>query len=170
MRGLGVFFDSLLLSDVVVWWWLAVDVSPPIACHGGTVAVLFGLRRMLNSMVNTRDSRFILVQALDRISVLFCSGRTRMRGLGVLFDSLLLSDVVVWWWLSVNADPCTTSAKYYLNQKSGTRMYKKEERTLRARVVETEKQRDAAVESVKNECKGVTGSACFFLYFDFFFY
>ena len=26
-----------------------------------------------------------------------------MRGLGVLFDSLLLSDVVVWWWLSVNA-------------------------------------------------------------------
>ena len=68
MRGLGVFFDSLLLSDVVVWWWLAVDVSPPIACHGGTVAVLFGLRRMLNSMVNARDSRFILVQALDRRS------------------------------------------------------------------------------------------------------
>ena len=68
MRGLGVFFDSLLLSDVVVWWWLAVDVSPPIACHGGTVAVLFGLRRMLNSMVNARDSRFIMVQALDRRS------------------------------------------------------------------------------------------------------
>ena len=48
-------------------------------------------------------------------------------------------------------------------------MYQKEEKTLRARVVETEKQRDAVVESVKNECKGVAGSTCFFLYFDFFF-
>ena len=45
-----------------------VDVLPPIACHRGTVAVSFGLRRMLNSMVNARDSRFILVQALDRRS------------------------------------------------------------------------------------------------------
>ena len=26
MRGLGIFFDSLLLSDVVVWWWLIVNV------------------------------------------------------------------------------------------------------------------------------------------------
>ena len=42
-----------------------VDVSPPIACHGGTRGSMFGLRHMLNSMVNTRDSRFILVQALD---------------------------------------------------------------------------------------------------------
>ena len=25
MRGLGLFFDSLLLSDVVVWWWLSVN-------------------------------------------------------------------------------------------------------------------------------------------------
>ena len=25
MRGFGVFFDSLLLSDVVVWWWLSVN-------------------------------------------------------------------------------------------------------------------------------------------------
>ena len=25
MRGLAVFFDSLLLSDVVVWWWLSVN-------------------------------------------------------------------------------------------------------------------------------------------------
>ena len=25
MRGLGVFSDSLLLSDVVVWWWLGVN-------------------------------------------------------------------------------------------------------------------------------------------------
>ena len=42
-------------------------------------------------------------------------------------------------------------------------MYQKEEKTLRARVVDTE----TAVESAKNECKGVVGSACFFLYFDF---
>ena len=48
-------------------------------------------------------------------------------------------------------------------------MYQKEEKTLRARVMETEKQRDATVESAKNECKGAMGSACFFLYFDFFF-
>ena len=47
---------------------LAVDVLPPIAYHRGTVAVSFGFRRMLNSMVNARDSRFILVQALDRRS------------------------------------------------------------------------------------------------------
>ena len=46
-------------------------------------------------------------------------------------------------------------------------VHQKEEKTLHARVVETEKQRDAAVESAKNECKGVAGSACFFLYFDF---
>ena len=44
----------------------SVDVSPPIACHGGTRGSLFGLRRMQNSMVNARDSRFILVRALDR--------------------------------------------------------------------------------------------------------
>ena len=46
----------------------SVDVLPPIAYHRGTVAVSFGFRRMLNSMVNARDSRFILVQALDRRS------------------------------------------------------------------------------------------------------
>ena len=39
-----------------------------LAYHRGTVAVSFELRRMLNSMVNARDSRFILVQALDRRS------------------------------------------------------------------------------------------------------
>ena len=48
--------------------------------------------------------------------------------------------------------------------------HQKEEQALHARVVETEKQRDAAVESMKNKCKGVAGSACFFLYFDFFFF
>ena len=44
-------------------------------------------------------------------------------------------------------------------------MHQKEEKTLRAWVMETE----TAAESVKNECKGAVGSACFFLYFDFFF-
>ena len=44
----------------------AVDVSPPIACHWGTQGSMFGLQRMQNSMVNARDSRFILVRALDR--------------------------------------------------------------------------------------------------------
>ena len=48
-------------------------------------------------------------------------------------------------------------------------MHQKEEKTFRAWVVETEKQRDAAVESAKKECKGAAGSACFFLYIDSFF-
>ena len=48
----------------------AVDVLPPIACHGGTRGSMFGLRRMPNSMVNARHSRFILVQALDRDRVI----------------------------------------------------------------------------------------------------
>ena len=47
-------------------------------------------------------------------------------------------------------------------------VHQKEEKTFRARVVETEKQRDAVVESAKNECKGAAGSACFFLCFDLF--
>ena len=42
----------------------AVDVLPLIACHGGTRGSMFGLRRMQNSTINARDSRFILVQAL----------------------------------------------------------------------------------------------------------
>ena len=45
-----------------------IDVLPPIACHGGPRGSMFGLRRMQNSTVNARDSRFILVQALDRRS------------------------------------------------------------------------------------------------------
>ena len=44
----------------------AVDVLPPIAYHGVTRESMFGLQRMRNSTVNVRDSRFILVQALDR--------------------------------------------------------------------------------------------------------
>ena len=55
----------------------AVDVLPPIACHGVPGAVFFGLRRMLNSTVNARDSRFILVQALD------CGRVTALRPVGV---------------------------------------------------------------------------------------
>ena len=47
-----------------------VDVSPSIACHEGTRGSLFGLRRMQNSTVNARDSRFILVRALDRDQVI----------------------------------------------------------------------------------------------------
>ena len=47
--------------------------------------------------------------------------------------------------------------------------HQKEEKALRARVVEAEKQRDAAVESLKNECKGIAGSFCFLLYSDFLF-
>ena len=48
----------------------AVDVSPPIAYHGGTRGSLFGLQRMQNSTVNARDSRFILVRTLDRDRVI----------------------------------------------------------------------------------------------------
>ena len=44
-------------------------------------------------------------------------------------------------------------------------MHQKEEKTLRARVMESE----TAAESAKNECKGAVGSACI-LYFDFFFF
>ena len=45
--------------------------------------------------------------------------------------------------------------------------HQKEEKALRARVVEAEKQKDAAVESAKNECKGIACSFCFLLYSDF---
>ena len=47
-----------------------VDVLPPIACHGVTRDSMFGLQRMRNSTVNARDSRFILVQTLDRDRVI----------------------------------------------------------------------------------------------------
>ena len=62
-------YESLSLPQLLQLSVLqSVDVSPPIACHGGTWGSMFGLRRMPNSMVNARDSRFILVQALDRRS------------------------------------------------------------------------------------------------------
>jgi len=50
--------------------WATVDVSPLIACHGGIRGSMFGLQRMQNLMVNARDSRFILVRALDRDRVI----------------------------------------------------------------------------------------------------
>ena len=43
------------------------------------------------------------VAAPEYISRFFYSKRTRIQDLGIFSDSLLLSDVVVWWWLSVNA-------------------------------------------------------------------
>ena len=62
---------------------LAVDVSPPIACHGDTRGSMFGLQRMRNSTVNARDSRFILVQALDysRVTTLRPAGVSLCVGL-----------------------------------------------------------------------------------------
>ena len=48
-------------------------------------------------------------------------------------------------------------------------MHQKEEKALRARVVEVEKRRDAAVEAMKNECNGIAGSSCFLLYSDLLF-
>ena len=47
--------------------------------------------------------------------------------------------------------------------------HQKEEKALCARVVEAEKQRDATVEAMKNECNGIVGSFCFLLYSDFLF-
>ena len=41
--------------------------------------------------------------------------------------------------------------------------HQKEEKTLCARVVEVEKQKDA----MKNECNGIAGSFCFLLYSNF---
>ena len=56
---------------------LAIDVLPPIAYHGVTRDSMFGLQRMQNSMVNARDSRFILIQALD------CGRVIALRPVGV---------------------------------------------------------------------------------------
>ena len=46
-------------------------------------------------------------------------------------------------------------------------MHQKEEKALHALVVEAGKQMDAAVEAMKNECNGITGSCCFLLYLNF---
>ena len=49
---------------------VVVDVLPLIACYGVTRDSMFELQRMRNSTVNARDSRFILVQALDYSQVI----------------------------------------------------------------------------------------------------
>ena len=43
------------------------------------------------------------VAAPEHIFGFFYSKRTQIHDLGIFSGSLLLSDVVVWWWLSVNA-------------------------------------------------------------------
>ena len=64
-------YDLLLLWHAVYGWVCnTVDVSSPIAYHGGIQGSMFGLQRMQNSMVNARDSRFILVRVLDRDRVI----------------------------------------------------------------------------------------------------
>ena len=69
---------------------LAVDVLPPIACHGGPRGSMFGLQRMRNSTVNARDSRFILVRALDRDQVI------ALRPVGVsLYVGLIVKCCVI---------------------------------------------------------------------------
>jgi hypothetical protein len=49
---------------------VAVDVSPSIARQRDSRGSLFGLQRMQNSMVNAKDSRFILVRPLDHDQVI----------------------------------------------------------------------------------------------------
>ena len=56
---------------------------------------------------------------------------------------------------------------YRAELETERQMHQKEEKALHAWVVEAEKQKDAAVESMKNECKGIAGSSCFLLYSDF---
>ena len=46
------------------------------------------------------------VASPEHVFGFFYSKRTRIQGLGIFFGSLLLLDIVVWWWLSVN-DVCS---------------------------------------------------------------
>ena len=62
--------SNIIPAKIVSVNGVIVDVSPPIACHGGTRGSLFGLQRKQNSTVNARDGRFILVRALDRNRVI----------------------------------------------------------------------------------------------------
>ena len=59
---------------------------------------LEGLESELFKLLETSS-----VASPERMSGFFYSKRTRMQGLGIFSGSLLLSDVVVWWWLKVNA-------------------------------------------------------------------
>ena len=56
---------------------------------------------------------------------------------------------------------------YRAEMETERQTHQREEQVLRARVVEAEKQRDAAVEAMKNECNGIAGSFCFLLYSNF---
>ena len=47
---------------------------------------------------------------------------------------------------------------YRANMETERQTHQKEEKALRARVVEAEKWRDAAVEAMKNECNGIAVS------------
>ena len=60
---------------------------------------------------------------------------------------------------------------YQVEMEAERQTHQKEEQALRAWVVETEKQRDAAFqetqknsEAMKKECNGIAGSFCFLLY------
>ena len=66
---------------------------------------------------------------------------------------------------------------YQAELEAERQTHQKEEKSLRARVVEAEKQRDAAIhealknseamknlEAMKKECNGIEGSFCFFLH------
>jgi hypothetical protein len=66
-RGSRVLIVSVSMVLRLRLIMVAVDVSPSIACHRGSRGSLFRLQCMQNSMVNARDSRFILVRALDRV-------------------------------------------------------------------------------------------------------
>ena len=56
---------------------------------------------------------------------------------------------------------------YWAEMETERQTHQKEEKALRARVVEAEKWRDATVEAMKNECNGIAGSSFFPLYSDF---
>ena len=56
---------------------------------------------------------------------------------------------------------------YRAKMETEHQTHKKEEKALRAQVVEVGKQRDAAVEAMKNECNGIAGSFYFLLYLNF---
>ena len=55
----------------------------------------------------------------------------------------------------------------YRAEMETKRQTHQKEKALHAQVVEAEKQKDAAVESMKNECKDIAGSFYFLLYSDF---
>ena len=46
------------------------------------------------------------IAAPEHIPGFFYSKRTRIQDLGMFSGNLMLSDVVVWWWLRVNALNC----------------------------------------------------------------